>query len=76
MTKTYNIMNYEPQENGGDCEYTIGKLFAMPDGSALLVMHAEKVARKEAFRNKNAALAAVREAYGWPNAFLEAVREK
>ena len=22
MTKTYNIMNYEPQENGGDCEYT------------------------------------------------------
>ena len=35
MTKTYNIMNYEPQENGGDCEYTICKLFAMPDGSAL-----------------------------------------
>ena len=72
--KTYIVMNYETTQAAGDTDYAIGDLQVQSDGSAVLTMRGSRPGPAETFRNPNAALAKVREEYGWFNAYLEAVK--
>ena len=71
--KTYTVMNHETNQAEGDTAYAIGDVVEQRNGTAVLTMRGSRPGPAETFRNPNAALAKVREEYGWFNAYLEAV---